>query len=56
MEFEKDAWYWLCNPEEGDIFYPIYINSEGQVVMDGFIRDEEPRDLPLTKAVMPCHA
>ena len=53
MEFEKDCWYWMFNPEEGGIFYPIYINSDGRVVMDGKIMDESPQDLPLERAEMP---
>ena len=53
MEFERDYWYWLYNPEEGDIFYPVYIDSDGCVVIDGEVKEELPLNLPLTKAVMP---
>ena len=24
IPLEKDTWYWMGNPSEGDIFYPVY--------------------------------
>jgi len=26
-----NKWYWMGNPQEGDIFYPCYVNSEGDI-------------------------
>ncbi len=53
MEFERDCWYWLFNPEEGDIFYPVYIDGDGCVMVNGEVIEDLPMDLPLHKAVMP---
>lgn len=54
MELEKDTWYWVSHPQEGDIFYPVYIASNGYVVMDGTHNPPEVMDdLNYSKAVMP---
>jgi hypothetical protein len=54
MELENDTWYWVSDPREGDIFYPVYVNETGHVVMDGKHNDPKNiKGLTIDKAVMP---
>jgi hypothetical protein len=32
--FKKDTWYWLGNPNEGDLWIPAYINHDDKVLID----------------------
>lgn len=52
MKLENDTWYWASRAEEGDIFYPFYVNESGDVVMDGDKCDIS-NDLIINKAIMP---
>lgn len=36
-ELKKDTWYWLTNPQESDIPYPVYCNVDGRISIDGSI-------------------
>jgi len=35
MRRERDTWYWVSHPQEGDIFTPLFVNTDGQYFMDG---------------------
>jgi len=54
MKLEKGKWYWVSHPQEGDLFYPVYIVDDGYLLMDG---RHEPIDensgAIFTKAIMP---
>jgi len=51
---ERDTWYWVASPNEGDIWYPINVQEMGYL-MDGNIRYnfEELKDLVIKKASLP---
>jgi len=34
MEKYKEGWYWITNPQEGDVWYPIFIR-EHDFLLDG---------------------
>ncbi len=57
MSIERDTWYWISHPQEGDIFWPIYVNGDGQYFMDGkklgLVESTQLEDLTWDKAVMP---
>lgn len=56
---DKNCWYWVCHPQEGDIFYPIFVNDDGRYLLDGRVANTEgAKDLDQliwSKAVMPEH-
>ena len=35
MELINDTWYWLSDPREGDIFYPVFIVDDTYMLVDG---------------------
>ena len=35
MNIERNTWYWISDPREGDIFTPLFVNDAGQYYMDG---------------------
>ncbi len=39
-ELKPDTWYWLTNPQETDIPYPIYCNCDGRLSIDGDVKTE----------------
>ena len=57
MKRETDTWYWVWDPREGDIFWPIFVNIEGTYYMDGKVVTKKIKNglnkLSWTKAVMP---
>lgn len=54
MELEKDTWYWVSHPQEDDIFYPVWVHSDGSIIMDGKHNPPEVvKGLNYSKAVMP---
>ncbi|PHR58757.1 MAG: hypothetical protein COA47_10145 [Robiginitomaculum sp.] len=32
-ELENGVWYWVANPREPDVGYPVYVNLEGGVIV-----------------------
>ena len=54
MGKEKNCWYWVTHPHEGDVWYPVFVDNEGGYVMAGTIEDKAMMDqLTWAKAVMP---
>ena len=54
MSLEHKQWYWLSLPEEGDIFYPVYIVDDEYLLMDGkHEKIDENGGVTFTKAIMP---
>ncbi len=54
MKLEYDTWYWVGDPREGDIWYPVFVNSNFEAMMDGKAHDlESIKGLTVIKAVMP---
>lgn len=51
---ERDCWYWITSPAEGDEWYPISV-QDTYYIMDGDLRHDfgELRDLTVRKAVLP---
>jgi hypothetical protein len=35
MKIERNTWYWASDPREGDIFTPLFVNTDGQYYMNG---------------------
>ncbi len=35
MEFKQQTWYWMSNPDESDLFYPVFIVDNDQAMIDG---------------------
>lgn len=56
---EINTWYWIYHPQEGDIFYPVFVNSDGGYLMDGKLANPEGtkdlNSLNWTKSTMPEH-
>ena len=51
---EYDTWYWVAHPHEGDIWYPVYVNSNFEYLLDGVAHPVlQLKDLIVHKAVMP---
>jgi len=54
MKLEKDAWYWISDPNEGDIFYPIQAVDETYVRMDEkHYHKKDIEGLTINKAILP---
>ena len=54
IELKADTWYWVSDPNEGDIFYPVLGVDESHVVMDSkAYHVKNLSGLIVTKAVMP---
>ena len=54
MKLEKDTWYWVSHPHEGDIFYPVHSVDGVYVLMDEkHYKSEDLDGLIINKAVMP---
>lgn len=52
---EYDTWYWITHSQEGGIWYPVYINSNFEYVLDGKHHSVlELKHMIVKKAVMPC--
>lgn len=50
----EEGWYWLSNPNEGDLFYPVYVNAHNEYVYDGrHFPVEDLIQVNYVKAVMP---
>ena len=49
-----NTWYWFTDPREGDTWYPIYIMSNSEYMLDGMAWSiSELKNLTVEKAVMP---
>ena len=54
IDLESDTWYWYSVYIEGDLFHPIYINSEGTPMIDGSgVLRQHLKGLTFHKAIMP---
>lgn len=54
MTLEYNTWYWITDPREGDVWYPVYVNSEFEYLLDGVAHDVlELKSLLVKKAIMP---
>lgn len=54
MKLEYDTWYWVSDPREGDIWFPVFVNSNFEYVLDGEFRSIlELKELTVYKAIMP---
>ena len=54
---EYDTWYWVTDPREGDVWYPVYVNSNFEYLLDGVAFSVlELKVLTVVKAVMPEQA
>ena len=54
MDRVKNCWYWVAHPQEGDVWYPVFVDNEGGYVMAGTIEDKTTLDqLIWEKAIMP---
>ena len=54
MELEKNCWYWVSSPTEGDIFCPVYVVDDEHLLLDG--KHEKilaSSGATFTKAIMP---
>lgn len=51
---EKDTWYWYTAISEGDVFYPLYVRSDGVILVDGkeYLKEDLGGAL-IYKAIMP---
>jgi hypothetical protein len=34
MKLIKESWYWVSDPNEGDIFYPVFIINDTHMLLD----------------------
>lgn len=54
MKLEHNTWYWMYDPREGDIFYPVYIIDDTLCMLDGFHTEiDELGDIAFVEAIMP---
>jgi len=51
---EPNTWYWIGHPHEGDIWHPIFINSDLEFKLDGEITAPiKLKDCIIRKAITP---
>lgn len=54
MQLEKDAWYWVSHPHEGDIFIPILATGPNTIQINGENHHKDfVGDVTWNKAAMP---
>lgn len=54
MKYNVGHWYWFTHPQEGDVWYPVFIQSEEYFMMDGEHHPIKNLDQAVVvKAVMP---
>ena len=54
MKLEKETWYWISSLEDGDLFFPIFLDHEMRFDFAGDkLNVEHLKGLALTKAIMP---
>ena len=54
MDLEVKTWYWISDPNEGDIFTPAYVAIDGRILIgDDRYEMSQFNGLTFTKAVMP---
>jgi len=54
MKIEYGKWYWITDPREGDVWYPIFAQSTEYYMLDGDSRPvTELKDLRVVEAIMP---
>jgi hypothetical protein len=54
MKIEYGKWYWITDPREGDVWYPIFAQSTEFYMLDGDSRPvTELNDLRVIEAIMP---
>ena len=57
MSLENDTWYWISDPREGDIYYPVYVCCEStNFQLDGkYYAVSSQGGATFTKAIMPIN-
>ena len=51
---EYNTWYWVTDPREGDVWSPVYVNSNFEYMLDGNPHPIlELKSLTIVKAIMP---
>lgn len=41
---EKNKWFWVTHPHEGDVWYPVFVNNQGDYIMAGNNEDKAMLD------------
>jgi len=53
-ELERNCWYWYTDPREGDVWYPCWLQDDGNYLIDGRVHPPVMvAGLTFIKAVLP---